>query len=281
MHPRDVTGMRIGRDTRAVITGAGSGLGRALAAALAARGATVVASDVRAAAAEDTAEAIRVAGGQAFAVGCDVTRVDDVARLAAEASRLAGDVDLLVNNAGIGAAGRIGDGGLDTWHRTVEVNLWGVVYGCHYFVPRMRARGRGHVLNVASAAAFGSAPSMGAYNVTKSAVVALSETLAAEASSYGVGVTVLCPGFFRTNILADSVGVLTDEQRRYIESEMSRSRHDADDVARIALDAVEAGKLYAVPHAEIRWLWRAKRLAPGLFTRLVGTLDRRGYFRRM
>jgi short-subunit dehydrogenase len=109
----------------------------------------------------------------------------------------------------------------------------------------MRARGRGHVLNVASAAAFGSAPSLGAYNVTKAAVVALSETLAAEASSYGVGVTVLCPGFFRTNILADSVGAVSDAQRRYIGSEMTRSRHDADDVARIAVEAVEAGKLYA------------------------------------
>lgn len=270
--------MRIGRDTRAVITGGGSGLGRALARALATRGATVVVSDVRVAFAENTAEAIRVAGGQAFALACDVTRIDDVARLAEEATRLAGDIDLLVNNAGIGAAGRIGEGALDSWHRTVDVNLWGVVYGCHYFVPRMRSLGRGHVLNVASAAAFGSAPSMGAYNVTKSAVVALSETLAAEASSYGVGVTVLCPGFFRTSILEQSIGVLSDQQRRYIESEMARSRHDADDVARIALDAVEVGKLYAVPHAEIRWLWRAKRLAPALFTRLVGTLDRRGYF---
>jgi NAD(P)-dependent dehydrogenase (short-subunit alcohol dehydrogenase family) len=272
--------MRIDRDTRAVITGAGSGLGRALATALAARGATVVVSDVRAHAAEDTAEAIRVAGGRAFALACDVTKVDDVARLAAEATRLAGDVDLLVNNAGIGAAGRIGDGTLDTWQRTIDVNLWGVVYGCHHFVPRMRERGRGHVLNVASAAALGAPPSMGAYNVTKSAVLALSETLAAEASSYGVGVTVLCPGFFRTNILEGSVGVLSEEQRRYIESEMTRSRHDADDVARFAIAAVEAGKLYAVPHAEIRWLWRAKRIAPGLFTRLVGRLDRRGYFRR-
>jgi short-subunit dehydrogenase len=134
------------------------------------------------------------------------------------------------------------------------------------------------VLNVASAAAFGSAPSMGAYNVTKAAVVALSETLAAEASGDGVGVTALCPGFFRTNILNDSVGVIPAAQRRFIEAEMARSKHDADAIARFALDAVERGRLYAVPHAEIRWLWRAKRLAPGLFARIAARLQQRGYF---
>jgi NAD(P)-dependent dehydrogenase (short-subunit alcohol dehydrogenase family) len=270
--------MHIGRETRAVVTGAGSGLGRALARAIAGRGGTVVVSDVRADAASDTAAAIRGTGGTAHVVACDVTRSADVARLAAEAARLVGDVDLLVNNAGIGAGGEIGTVGLDVWERTLAVNLWGVIYGCHHFVPAMRARRRGHVLNVASAAAFGSAPNMGPYNVTKSAVVALSETLAAEAAGDGVGVTVLCPGFFRTNILADSVGTLTDAQRRYVEAEMTRSKHDADAVARLALDAVERGRLYAVPHAEIRWLWRAKRLAPGLFARLAGTLARRGYF---
>jgi NAD(P)-dependent dehydrogenase (short-subunit alcohol dehydrogenase family) len=270
--------VRIGRETRAVVTGAGSGLGRALANAISARGGTVVVSDVRVAAAEETAAAIRGAGGVAHVLACDVTRSDDVARLATQARRLVGDVDLLVNNAGIGAGGEIGTVSLDVWERAVAVNLWGVVYGCHHFVPAMRARRRGHVLNVASAAAFGSAPGMGPYNVTKSAVVALSETLAAEVSGDGVGVTALCPGFFRTNILADSVGTLSDGQRRFVEAEMARSKHDAGGVARIALAAVERGRLYAVPHAEIRWLWRAKRLAPGVFARLAGSLARRGYF---
>jgi NAD(P)-dependent dehydrogenase (short-subunit alcohol dehydrogenase family) len=267
--------VKIDRSTRAVVTGAGSGLGRALAKALAARGATVVVSDLREETARATAADIAAAGGTAHVVVCNVAQADAVARLAAEAARLVGDVDLLVNNAGIGASGRIGEAPLDIWHRTVDVNLWGVVHGCHHFVPAMRARRRGHVLNVASAAAFGSAPSMGAYNVTKAAVVALSETLAAEAAGDGIGVTVLCPGFFRTNIINDAVGTVTDDQRRYIDEQMTRSKLDADDVARMALDAVEGGKLYAVPHAEIRWLWRLKRLAPGVFNKLVARLDRR------
>jgi len=268
--------MQIGPTTRAVVTGAGSGLGRALARALAARGATVVVSDLREGGARATADAITGAGGSAHVVLCDVSRADDVARLAEEASR-GGEVDLVVNNAGIGAAGEIGVASLDDWRRTIEINLLGVVHGCHYFVPGMRARGRGHVLNVASAAAFGSAPTMGAYNATKAAVVSLSETLAAEAGADGVGVTVLCPGFFKTEILAGAVGTMSAEQRRFVETQMARSKHDADGIAGLALAAVEAGKLYAVPHAEIRWLWRVKRLSPPLFAWLTTRLGRRAF----
>lgn len=260
--------MRIDATTRAVVTGAGSGLGRALARGLAARGTTVVVSDLREEGARATADAIVAAGGKAHVVLCDVSRASDVERLAAEATRL-GDVDLVVNNAGIGAAGEIGVASLDDWRRAIEVNLLGVVHGCHYFVPGMRARRRGHVLNVASAAAFGSAPTMGAYNATKAAVVSLSETLAAEAGADGVGVTVLCPGFFKTEILTGAIGTMSAQQRRFVETQMARSKHDADAIARLALAAVEAGKLYAVPHAEVRWLWRVKRLSPTLFARLA------------
>jgi short-subunit dehydrogenase len=271
--------MRIGATTRAVVTGAGSGLGRALAKALAARGATVVVSDVREDGLRATAEAIAAAGGTSHVVPCDVSIPGDVERLAAEAGRL-GEVDLIVNNAGIGVGGEVGVVSLDAWRRTIDVNLLGVVYGCHYFVPGMRARRRGHVLNVASAAAFGSAPTMGAYNATKAAVVSLSETLAAEARIDGVGVTVLCPGFFKTEILAGAIGTMSAEQRRFVEGEMARSKHDADDVARLALEAVEAGKLYAVPHAESRWLWRVKRLSPTLFAKLVARVGRRSLMPR-
>ena len=256
------------------MTGAGSGLGRAFATAIASRGAGVVVADVREATARETAREIGAHGGEAHVVVCDVTRAEDVARLAAQA----GEVDLLVNNAGIGAAGEVGVADLDSWRRAIDVNLCGVIHGCHYFVPRMRARGRGHVLNVASAAAIAAAPGMGAYNVTKAGVVALSETLAAETARDGVGVTVLLPGFFPTNIVHDTVGTLEDGKRRLAETMMQRSKYGADDVARLALRAVERGKLYVLPHGEIRWLWRLKRAAPRTYARLVGALERRGVF---
>jgi NAD(P)-dependent dehydrogenase (short-subunit alcohol dehydrogenase family) len=147
--------MKIGHETRAVVTGGGSGLGRALAKRLAAQGAAVVVSDVRGDAARAVADEIAAAGGTSHALVCDVTRAGDVELLAAESARLLGPVDLLVNNAGIGAGGLVGDVSLEDWRRAVDVNLWGVIYGCHFLVPGMRARRRGHVLNVASAAAFG------------------------------------------------------------------------------------------------------------------------------
>jgi len=272
--------MRLGDGSAAVVTGAGSGLGRALAKALAAKRVAVIAADLREDAAHATAREIVAGGGTAHAFVCDVRRADEVERLAEDAATRVGAVDLLVNNAGIGAAGDVGVADLDSWRRTIDVNLWGVIHGCHYFVPAMRARRRGHVLNVASAAALASLPGLAAYNVTKAGVLALSETLAAEAAHDGVGVTVLCPGFFPTNIVNDAVGTFGDDKRRYIEQEMARSKHDADDVARIALAAVERGKLYALPHAEIRWAWRAKRTMPGIYARVVGKLDRRGFFTR-
>jgi NAD(P)-dependent dehydrogenase (short-subunit alcohol dehydrogenase family) len=270
--------VRIERGTGAVVTGAGSGLGRALASALAAKGAIVVVSDLEEATARETAGLIAAAGGTAHVVGCDVASADAVARLADAATSLVGDVDVVVNNAGIGAAGPVGVAPLAAWQRVIDVNLWGVIHGCHYFVPAMRARRRGHVLNVASAAGLVSAPGLAPYNVTKAGVVALSETLAAEVAGDGVGVTVLCPGFFRTNIMERAIGEIDAGQRRFVEAEMARSRHDADAVARFALDAVERGRLYALPHGEIRWAWRVKRLVPALFARITARLERRGFF---
>ena len=109
--------------------------------------------------------------------------------------------DLVINNAGIGAGGRpVGEAPLAEWERTLGVNLWGVIHGCHVFVPRLREQDRGGVINVASAAGFAAAPGMAAYNVTKAGVVSLSETLAAEFSGTDLAVTVLCPTFVRTNI---------------------------------------------------------------------------------
>lgn len=262
--------MRFDRSTRAVVTGAGSGLGKAFAKELARRGAIVVASDLRLQSARSTADEIAAQGGEAHALACDVTKANDVQRLAEESATLVGDVDLVINNAGIGAGGDVGVTTLADWHKVIDVNLWGVIYGCHAFVPAMRARGAGHVVNVASMAAIASAPGMAPYNVTKAGVVALSETLAAEVRKDGVGVTVLCPSFFPTNIMQDSVGPSDEETRKVVAKLMARSKWSAADIARLTLDAAEHGTLYVLPHSEGRWIWRLKRLAPGTYAKLIG-----------
>src|SRR6478752_4316359 len=192
------------RDAAAVITGAGSGIGAAFATELARRGGRVVCSDIDEKAARATADAILGDGGDALAVRCDVTRIDDMHCLAADAQEwFDGPPTLVVNNAGVGAGGTpIGEASLDDWNWVLSINLWGPIHGCHVFAPILREAGQpAGIINVAAAAAFGAAPGMAAYNVSKAGVLSLSETLAAELSGTGVNVTVLCPTFVKTNIV--------------------------------------------------------------------------------
>jgi NAD(P)-dependent dehydrogenase (short-subunit alcohol dehydrogenase family) len=249
---------------RAVITGAASGLGRALALDLAARHARILVADVDTEGAEETVRLVVRAGGEASATRCDVSRSGDVAALVGEADHVLGGVDLLVNNAGVAVSGPMGDVPLADWDWVMGVNLWGVIYGCHAFVPRFREQRAGHILNVASAAGLLSAPQLAPYNVTKAGVVALSETLSAELREHGVTVTVLCPTFFKTRIVERS-RVHGPFGRDVTEKLMSRAKIQADGVARIAIEAVDAGQLYAVPHADGLWFWRLKRAVPEAF----------------
>jgi NAD(P)-dependent dehydrogenase (short-subunit alcohol dehydrogenase family) len=256
---------------RCVITGAGSGFGRAIAIELGRLRARLLVSDVNLPATEETAHAAAAAGAVSVrAARCDVTRLEDVEALPMAAGE---PTDLLVNNAGVASAGRIGDLSIEDWRSTLDVNLNGVIHGCHVFVPRLRAQGHGHLLNVASAAGLVSFPYMGAYNVTKAGVVALSETLAAELHGSGVGVTVLCPTFFRTDIVKN--GRFSDAQsRRFAEERLARGPA-AETVARAALASVNRKELYAVPMSDGRWLWRVKRFTPSTFVALVGWIAQR------
>jgi NAD(P)-dependent dehydrogenase (short-subunit alcohol dehydrogenase family) len=254
-----------------IITGAGGGFGRALAVELGRRGARMLLSDVDVKGVEETASLATGAGALGVrAMRCDVTKLDDVKALAASAER---PVDLVVNNAGVSSAGRVGELPVEDWRWTLEVDLFGVIHGCHVFVPLLRSQGHGHVLNVASAAGLFSAPMMGAYNVAKAGVVALSETLNAELVGSKVGVTVLCPTFFKTNI-ANS-GRFTDEKMRDVARKFVDRGKSAEVVARAALASVDRGELYALPMADARWLWRLKRASPSTFNSLAGRIGHR------
>lgn len=181
---------------------------------------------------------------------------------------------LVVNNAGVGAGGRVvGEAPLYEWQRVLGVNLWGVINGCHVFVPTLREAGRGGgVINVASAASFAAAPRMAPYNVSKAGVVSLSETLAAELAGTGIVVTVLCPTFVRTNIFG---GELIEPGAAGMASRIARiAGVSADRVARATLDAHDSGRLYVVPQLDAQVLWRIKRLLPAPYTRAAGLLAR-------
>jgi len=258
----------------AVVTGAGSGIGEAFAYELARRGGRVVCSDINLETVEATAAAIRAKGGEAVAFACDVSKLEQVEQLARDAEQWFGcPVDLVVNNAGVGAGGmNIGDIPMDDWHWVMGVNLWGVIHGCHVFAPKIRALGRGGIINVCSTASFAAAPLMGPYNVSKAAVLALSETLAAEMSGTGVGVTALCPTFVKTNIARD--GRIPEGSSQIAAKLMKWTGISAERVANTTLNALDRGQLYVLPQFDARTIWRAKRLVPAAYTRGAGLLSR-------
>ncbi|OBF76534.1 short-chain dehydrogenase [Mycobacterium sp. 852002-51613_SCH5001154] len=264
------------RGASAVVTGAGSGIGAAFAVELARRGGAVVCSDIDEAAAQRTADTITELGARATAIRCDVSEFEDVRALADQSQAwFSGPPTLVINNAGVGAGGAaIGDAPLDDWMWTLGINLWGPIHGCHVFTPILRgpshaARG---IINVASAAAFGAAPGMAAYNVSKAGVLSLSETLAAELAGTGVKVTVLCPTFVKTNIVES--GRISEESSQLANTLMRWTGFSADKVARICLDAHDRGELYCMPQLDAKIGWSIKRMAPQAYTRAAGLVSR-------
>ena len=204
---------------------------------------------------------------------CDVRVPDEVEALAVLADEAFGGTDVLVNNAGVAVAGPIGDVSLEDWRWQIEINLWGVIYGCHFFVPRMREAGRGYILNVASSAGLLCVPEMGPYNVTKAGVVALSETLYGELSGSGVRVSALCPTFFRTNIHKNARSSKPENQEQAAKL-VTGSKWSAEQIADVALAALEAGELYVVPQTDGKVLWRAKRVLGQRFYGVLGRLSK-------
>ncbi len=253
----------------AIVTGASSGLGRALAIRLARDGWTIALADINAAGAEETQRLVEAAGGQAFFEPLDITQLDQWSSMSERLRAKWEHLDLLVNNAGIGGSGEVGQFPLDKWRRMLEVNLFGAIHGCHTMIGWLKSNPRGaHLINTASFAAMASAPSMAAYNVAKAGMLALSETLYGELRRHRVGVTVICPLFFRTNLLANWP-CTTDAERRATEFYTANAGFSAEDVADAAVRAMRRGRLYVVLGPKGRWYWRLKRLMPQTFLKLI------------
>jgi len=267
---------RRSRGAFAVVTGAGSGIGQGFALELAARGGHVVCSDIDLASAQRTVDVIEDQGGQALAVPCDVSDLDEVQRLARESQAwFDGVPTLVVNNAGVGSGGAlVGDTPVDDWHWTLNVNLWGPIHGCHVFAPILRGAGYGGIINVSSAASFGAAPRMAAYNVSKAGVLSLSETLAAELAGTGVHVSVLCPTLVKTNILeAGRINARSVDAGAVLMKAVGMSPRK---VARMTLDTHDRGGLYVMPQIDAKLGWEIKRHLPRTYTRALGLLERFG-----
>lgn len=243
------------RDRVAVVTGGGSGIGRALAEAFAREGARVVVADVEESAATAVADGIRGRGGEALAARVDVTDLGQVQALADRAFADFGAVHVLCNNAGVALHGALQDATHRDWEWVLGVNLWGVIHGLEAFLPRMIAQGPpGHVVNTASMAGLIASQGLGVYNVSKYAVVGISETLVKDLRPHNIGVSVLCPMGVTTRILqsARNRPAPLRNEREGTDSavELIGKYLDPDTVASMVLAAVRANRLYVITHDE-------------------------------
>ncbi|MGV9785587.1 SDR family oxidoreductase [Streptomyces sp. NPDC003435] len=260
----------------ALVTGAGSGIGRATALALAAAGARVVAVDRDAGTAARTVELALAAGASgAWAETVDVSDEQAMEKLAERVHREYGVLDVLVNNAGIGLSGSFFTTTPDDWRKVLDVNLWGVIHGCRLFGARMGERGQGgHIVNIASAAAFQPSRALPAYSTSKAAVLMLSECLRAELAGRDIGVTAICPGIVNTNITSTTrfTGVDETEARRRQERSSllyGKRNYSPEKVARAILDAVAENRAVVPVTPEARGAYLLARFLPGALRKVA------------
>ena len=249
----------------AVITGGASGVGLALARRLSREPMRLVIADIEQPALDAAAQDLRDRGADVLPVRTDVGDLSSVQELADRAFARFGSVHLLVNNAGVNRAGPIQEMRHEDWQWLIQVNLWGVIHGVETFVPRMlRQDEPGHVVNTASFAGLVPVQGLGAYCVTKSAVVALSEVLYRDLRPHGIGVSVLCPMRVETNIDASArnrpaaLGGLDPSPAPEETRNLVGRTLQPDDVAAKVVHAVTRGALYIHTHEEARGFIRRR-----------------------
>ncbi len=265
MHPAD-PGIRVFDGAVAVVTGAASGIGRALAEALARRGAAIVLGDLQTELAEEVASGIRSLGGEAKAEELDVANYSNVEWLVRQAVDDHGRLDFMFNNAGIGVLGGIDHYQLEDWYRVLDVNLRGVVHGIHAAYPVMCEQGFGHIANTASMAGLVPMPMTVGYTATKHAVIGLSTALRTEAAAKGVRVSAICPGVIRTPILTGGrygslKGIPPEFLHRFIER---MKPMPADRFAERVLGQLAVNRAIIIVPGRWRLIWWLQRLSPSL-----------------
>lgn len=257
-----------------VVTGAGGGIGRATALAFAERGAAVVAADIDGEAAARTATLAGVLGAESYHRQVDVGDGPAMEALASWVEAAFGAPDIVVNNAGIGMAGPMLETSVAEWERILSVNLWGVIHGSRLFARQMvdGAQG-GHLVNIASMAAYAPSRTYPAYATTKAAVLMLSECLRAELAPANIGVHVICPGLVNTGISATTRYVGTDDAEqdrlRQRAGRLYRRTLKPEVVADAVLDAVRTGSAVVPVGAWARFGWTLSHLSPQASRRLA------------
>ena len=262
-------------EKRIIITGAGSGLGRAISLEFAKLGWKICISDIDIDRADETLALVNNNGGSGFTVICDVTKPENLTELAATLEKKWGGVDILVNNAGVVAAGFMEKIPLETWDWIISLNLKSVIHGCRAFIPLMEKQKNGHIINIGSNAGIANLPEMSCYNVTKAAVISLSETLTIELAPKNIGVSIVAPTFFKTNLM-DQFTSSDERQKKMADAFFDKSLVTAEDVAKHIVKAVRKKRLYVITQIDGKFVWFSKRFFPNIYLKTVAWGYKRG-----
>lgn len=257
------------KDKVSIVTGAGSGIGRALAEVLARREAIVILADINGQQVTAVAESITASGYQAAARPVDVSNYVAVAKLVADTVAQHGRLDFMFNNAGIAVGGEVRDCAIDDWRRVLDVNLNGVIYGVDAAYPIMVRQGFGHIVNTASLEGLLPFPGSASYVASKYGVVGLSNTLRIEGADLGVKVSVVCPGYIKTAIFRSSKLIKIDREKM-LDSLPERLGITPEKCASVILRGVEHNKAIIVVTGLAKILWLLQRISPDLIRWMMG-----------
>ena len=264
---------------RVVITGAGSGLGRALALEFAKRNWSVAIAEINDERAKETAAMVKKEGGKPLTIHCDVTKPADLDELLKKVLEEWKGVDILINNAGVASAGWFERIPLEKWDWIIGLNTNSIIHGCRSFIPYFKERKSGYIVNVASNAGIASLPEMASYNATKAAAISLTETLRIELAASNIGVSVVCPTFFKTNLM-DQFSSPDERQRELANTFFGNAKVTSEKVARHTIKSIERNRFYVIAQKDGRNMWRMKRLTPELYFKIFGMIYKTGFFDR-
>jgi len=264
---------------RVIITGAGSGLGRALALEFAKMQWDIVIAEINDSRARETADQIKNLGAKAIIVHCDVTKPADLDKTVETATKELGGVDIMINNAGVSAGGFMEKISLEDWEWILNINLKSVIYGCRAVIPLFKKQQSGYIINVASSAGLVCLPEMCSYNMTKAGVIAISETIRTELSPLGIGVSVVCPTFIKTNLM-DQFRSPDLRQRKMAEWFFSKSILSVEAVARCVIKSISRNKMHIIPQIDGKYLWWSKRHFPWLYFKSSAFIYKKGYIEK-
>jgi NAD(P)-dependent dehydrogenase (short-subunit alcohol dehydrogenase family) len=246
---------------RVLITGAGSGLGRALSIEFAKLGWNVGVAEIHPGRADECCEIVNGSGGKALKIICDVSRLEDIEAAGRLIEEKWGGLDIVINNAGVSCGGYMEDIPMEKWEWVIGINLMSVIYGCRTFIPMLKKQRSGHIVNVASYFGFFPPPESATYNMTKAGVISLSETLRTELSPHNIGVSVVMPSFFKTNLM-DQLYMTDSIQVNKVKKLFEKAKFTSEKVAQITLRSIDKNRLHILPQLDAKAVWVLKRISP-------------------